>query len=170
MTTSRRLLPVLLLPLLLAVTAFKETSPQVVPNSIDGQPLSERAAQDKLPQSRNPLWSRLAKCPSHFDNKTALYSITLSPQVKAMNGDTVTVNGFVLPLDGSDQTRHFLLTKRTPVCMYCPPGEPNEVIEVKSKHPVEWNDSMVTMKGRFTLVNNGEKAIFFALDDAEKVK
>lgn len=170
MTMPRRLAPVLLLPLLLAVTAFKETSPQTVPNSIDGQPLSERSAQDQLPQSKSPLWSRLGHCPSHFDNATALYSITLSPEVKAMNGQTVTVNGFVLPLDGSDETRHFLLTKRTPVCMYCPPGEPNEVIEVTSKQPVEWNDDLVTMKGRFTLVNNGEKAIFFALDDAEKVK
>ena len=170
MTTSRRLLPVLLLPLLLAVMAFKETSPQSVPAAVDGQPLSERAAQDQLPMAKSALWGRLAQCPSHFDTKTALYSITVSPQVKAMDGDTVTVNGFVLPLDGSDETRHFLLTKRTPVCMYCPPGEPNEVIEVKSKQAVEWNDSMVTMKGRFTLVNNGEKAIFFALDDAEKVK
>lgn len=168
MKTSRRLLPVLLLPLLLMVAAFQQTAPQPVP--VPDQPPGERAAQDHLPQAKNPLWGRLAHCPSHFDTKTALYSISLSSEVKAMDGQEVTVNGFVLPLDGSDQTRHFLLTKRTPVCMYCPPGEPNEVIEVTSKQPVEWNDNLVTLRGRFTLVNNGEKAIFFALTDAEKVK
>ncbi len=169
MMTLRRLLPILLLPLLLVVEGFQQTPPQPVP-AVDGQPPGERAAQDQLPQSKSPLWSRLAHCPSHFDTKTALYSIALSSEVKAMDGQSVTVNGFVLPLDGSDQTSHFLLTKRTPVCMYCPPGEPNEVIEVTSNHPVEWNDNMVTLKGRFTLVNNGEKAIFFALKDADKVK
>jgi len=168
MTKARRLLPLLLAPLLLLTAAFQQTEPKPVP--VPDQPPGERKAQDQLPQSKNPLWGRLAKCASHFDTKTALYTIALSPEVKAMDGQTVTANGFVLPLDGSDKTRHFLLTKRTPVCMYCPPGEPNEVIEVTSKQAVDWNDDMVTLKGRFTLVNDGEKAIFFALKDAEAVK
>ncbi|MDA8229782.1 MAG: DUF3299 domain-containing protein [Magnetospirillum sp.] len=166
MMPARRLRPLLLLPLAFLLEGFQvQTSTEPVPYQAPG----ERAAQDKLPQSKNPLWGQLAHCAVHFNNKTALYGISISPEVKAMDGQTVTANGFVLPLDGSDKTRHFLLTKRTPVCMFCPPGEPNEVIEVTSKHPVDWTDDLVTLRGRFVLVNNGEKAIFFALRDAEKV-
>ena len=167
MMMIRRLLP-LLLPLLLVVQAFKLSDPQPVP--VPDQPQDERSSQDQLPQSTDPLWGQLAHCPASFDNQTALYTITLAPEVKAMDGKTVTVNGFILPLDGSDKTRHFLLTRRTPVCMFCPPGAPNEVIEVTSKTAVNWADDMVTLRGRFTLVNDGEKAIFFALKDADKVK
>lgn len=165
MTRLRRLL---LVPALLLLAGFTQTAPQAVPSP--DQPPGERSAQDKLPQSHDPLWARLARCASHFDTKAALYGITLTPEVKAMDGKTATVSGFVLPLDGADQTRHFLLTKRTPVCLYCPPGEPNEVIEVTTRHPVAWSDDMVTVTGRFTLVADVEKAIFFALRDAEKVK
>lgn len=165
MTSLRRILPVLLLPTALLLMAFQITDPKPVP--APDQPPGERAAQDKLPQSKSPLWTQLAHCAVHFDDKSALYSIALTPAVKAMNGQTVTANGFVLPLDGSDKTRHFLLTKRTPVCMFCPPGEPNEVIEVTSDKPVDWTDNLVTLRGRFELINNGEKAIFFTLRDAQ---
>jgi uncharacterized protein len=150
----------------LLLAGFKAAS---VPLSSLSQPGDERAAQDQLPQSRSPLWGQLARCPVRFDNKSGLYSITVAPEVKALDGQTVTAGGFVLPLDGSDKTSHFLLTKRTPVCLFCPPGEPNEVVEVRSKHPIAWTDALVTMRGRFTLTNDGEKAIFFVLRDAEDV-
>ncbi len=166
--TIRRLLPLLLVPALLLVEGF-----DVVKSSKDlpppMQPPGERAAQDKLPQSKSPLWQRLARCDIHYDGKTGLYSVSIAPEVKAMNGSDVTIGGFVLPLDGQDNTRHFLLTKRTPVCMFCPPGAPNEVIEVKANHAVPWTDAMIKVHGRFTLVNNGEKAIFFALNGADKL-
>lgn len=169
MSLGRRLLPLLLLPVIVLTEGFqvvKSDKPLPIPD----QPPGERAAQDQLPQSKNPLWAKLAQCPVHYDDKSALYSIKVAPEVKAMNGQTVTANGFVLPLDGRDKTRHFLLAKRTPVCMFCPPGAPNEVIEVKSKQAIDWTDDLVSMRGRFTLVNNGEKAIFFAIEDAEKVR
>lgn len=168
MSVTRRLRPFLLLPLFGLLAAFQVSDPKPVPQP--DQPSGERKAQNKLPQSKDPLWAKLAKCPSQFDNKAALYSITLSPEVKAMDGQEVSASGFILPLDGADNTKHFLLTKRTPVCMFCPPGEPNEVIEVTSAKPVPWTDGLVSVRGKFTLVNNGEKAIFFALKDAEAVK
>lgn len=164
----RRWSILLILPLALSVSAFQLTEPKPVPQP--DQPLGERSAQNKLPQSKDALWGKLATCSSMYDTKTGLYSVTLSPEVKALDGTDIATQGFVLPLDGLDETKHFLLTKRTPVCLFCPPGEPNEVIEVHTKKAVTWGDDMVTLKGRFKLVNDGEKAIFFALDNAEESK
>ena len=90
--------------------------------------------------------------------------ISVTPEVKALAGQTITLNGFVLPLDGSDHTKHFLLTRRTPVCMFCPPGEPNEVTEVVAPHPIVWTDKIVTVTGPLSLINKGEKGIFFKID------
>jgi len=129
-----------------------------------GQPAGERAAQDHLPQSHDVLWTKFVKCKVGYNEKSGLYSISVTQEIKAMAGQPVILSGFVLPLDGSDQTKHFLLTRRTPVCMFCPPGEPNEVAEVVTLRPVTWTDKMVTVTGLLSLVNNGEKGMFFKID------
>ena len=161
--------PLKLLPLVLALCAFQVVDGKgKAPPS--GQALGERAAQDGLPQAKDQLWTALGKCPVKLDAKTQLYGIGVTPEVKALNGKTVRLSGFVLPMDGSDKTKYFLLSKRTPVCFYCPPGEPNEVVAVRSKHAVDWRDDMVSISGTFALVNDGEKGIFFELRDADAVK
>ena len=131
------------------------------------QPVGERALQDTLPQSQSPLWQKLVKCKIGYNNRTGLYRIAVTPEVKALAGQTVTLNGFVMPLDGSDHTKHFLLTRRTPVCMFCPPGEPNEVAEIVAPRAILWTDKIVTVTGPMSLINNGEKGMFFRVDATE---
>ena len=151
----------LVAPLLLLVAGTQAQSATLqVPG---GQPTEERAAQDHLPQSHDVLWSKFVKCKVGYNNKTGMYSISVTPEVKAMAGQPVTASGWVLPLDGSDHTQHFLLTRRTPVCMFCPPGEPNEVAEVVTLSPVTWTDKLVTVTGLLSLVDNGEKGMFFKI-------
>ena len=129
-----------------------------------GQPADERALQDTLPKSNDLLWAKFVKCKIGYNDKTGIYSIAVTPEVKAMAGQTVTARGWVLPLDGSDHTRHFLLTRRTPVCMFCPPGEPNEVAEVFAPRAIVWTDKLVTVTGALSLINNGEKGMFFRIN------
>ena len=113
--------PLLLLtPALLPAQAVQPTS----------QPAAEAMAQKLLPKVRDALWTKLMKCEVSYDGKKDVYSVRVTPEVKALDGQTVTVRGFVLPMDGSDRTKHFLVSRNTPVCMYCPPGQPNEVVEV----------------------------------------
>jgi hypothetical protein len=85
------------------------------------QPAGERAAQMLLPRSQNPLWQKFAKCRIGYNNHSGFYNIAVTSEVKAAVGKPITLNGFLLPLDGSDLTKHFLLTRNTPVCMFCPP-------------------------------------------------
>ena len=101
---------------------------------IDTQPANEVVSPQKLlPQVRDELWAKLVKCKLDYDEDKGTYSIHVTPEVKALDGKTITVRGFVLPMDGSDRTKHFLISRNTPVCMYCPPGQPNEVVEVQSQ-------------------------------------
>jgi len=136
----------------------------------DQELCAERKAQAALPQSTDPLWSTLRACKVGYNNKTGLYSLQPTQDVKAMVGRTVRAKGFTLPLDGSDQTNHFLIGINTPVCFYHPPGDPNEVIEVVTEHPIVWTDKMTTVEGTFSLIQNGEMGVFFKLVKARQIK
>ncbi|MEA2814511.1 MAG: uncharacterized protein QOI93_2208 [Rhodospirillaceae bacterium] len=158
-----RIIAMLAAPLLvLAVSLLPAQAGQ--PTS---QPADEAAAQKWLPKVRDTLWSKLIKCEVSYDDKSDVYSIRVTPEVKALDGQTVTVRGFILPMDGSDRTKHFLVSRNTPVCMFCPPGQPNEVVEVRSTQAIEWTDKITTVTGKLSLINDGEKALFFKIENAQ---
>ena len=161
--TRKILILALIVPVFMLSAGFR-TQQKVLATDPNAQPADERALQDRLPKSHDALWSKLIRSKVAYNNRTGIYSITVSPEIRAMANQQVTASGWVLPLDGSDHTKHFLLTRRTPVCMFCPPGEPNEVAEVVSPSPINWTDKLVTVSGLFSLVNNGEKGIFFKIN------
>jgi hypothetical protein len=134
------------------------------------QPLDERKAQDALPKSKDAMWDTLSKCKVHFNQKTHKYSITYAPEVKAMEGKPISISGFVMPLESTEKFSHFLLSKRTPTCFFCPPGEPNEIVEVFTKKPIKWSDGIVTVTGTFKFTSNPDLGLFFQVGDAESAK
>ena len=160
---TRRYAQFLIAPLLLLVSGAMQHQTKILKVPV-GQPADERAIQLTLPRAQDPLWLKFAKCKIGYDNRSGLFNIAVTPDVRAIAGHTVTLSGFVLPLDGSDRTKHFLLTRNTPVCMFCPPGQPNEVVEVLSPHAIDWTDKLVTVTGPLALINNGEKGMFFKID------
>ena len=164
--TKTRIVQSIVAPLLLLVGAM-QTQTAALQQVTVGQPKDERDAQISLPRSDDPLWATLMESKVSFNKKTGLYSIAVTPEAKALNGQKVTVSGFVLPMDGSDRTKHFLLTRNTPVCLFCPPGQPNEVVEVVSPRAVNWTDKMVTISGQMSLINNGENGLFFKVAAAQ---
>lgn len=169
---AHRVLQVLAAPLLLLTGAMQTQT--ALPSQVNKlqqaritQPADERSEQSKLPKSSDPLWSKLLKTKVNYNDRTGLFSIAVTPEVKALNGKTVTVSGFILPMDGSDHTKHFVLARNTPVCLFCPPGQPNEIIEVQSPRAVAWTDKMMTVTGQMSLINNGENALFFRIAAAQ---
>ena len=118
-----------------------------------------------LMQSDDQMWKNFAKCKVKT-NRDLSYSITYIPGVKAMNGKRVTISGFMLPLEAKEKFTHFLLSKNAPTCAYCPPGGPNEVVEVFSSKPTIWKENLVIYSGTLILVNDGQKGVFFQMNDA----
>lgn len=143
-------------------------SSMTLPPTITGQPSDERAAQDGLPKAKDRLWDTLYKTKVKIDDKTGTYSATFPDEVRQLNGQTVKISGFMLPLENSEKFTHFLLSKRTPTCPFCPPGAPNEIIEVYAARPTEWAEDLVTYEGKFELMENKEMGVFFKMTDANK--
>ncbi|WP_375397159.1 DUF3299 domain-containing protein [uncultured Sphingomonas sp.] len=126
----------------------------------------ERQAQARLPQGRSPLWGVLRTTRINVDEARGIFTASHPAAVKALVGKRVTLAGFVMPLDSATRGTHFLLSKYTPVCAFCPPGEPNEVVEVHTVRPLVFNAKLVNVTGTFGLENNGENGLFFQMASA----
>lgn len=131
-----------------------------------GQPTEERAAQESLPKSPDAIWGTLAAADVGIDQANGLFTIRTTPAIDALAGKPLKVSGFMLPLDEAAKTTHFLLTRNTPVCAFCPPGEPDEVIEVTSAEGVAPSSDLISVEGMFELIDNGDQGLFFQLKDA----
>ena len=151
------------LPMLLAATTASQAA---AADKLIIQPASERQNQLSLPWSKAPLWTVLRHTRVMEDDRRGLYTASFPAEVQALEGRTVTLSGFMLPLDTDAKARHFLLSKYTPVCFFCPPGQPNEVVEVTAKSGVALTDRMLTVTGRLSLTHQTDKGMFFRMDQA----
>jgi len=131
------------------------------------QPKDERNAQNALPKSHDAMWVVLGKVKINLDKKNWKYSAVLTDEVKALAGKDITISGFILPLENAEKFKHFLISKRTPTCPFCPPGEPNEIVDVWLEKPISWNMDMLKVTGKFELINNQENGMFFKLNNAK---
>lgn len=127
---------------------------------------AERRAQENLPKSHDEMWKSFGACKVHYDTKKFTYSISYTPEIRALAGKQITLSGFMLPLESTEKFTHFLLSKRTPTCPFCPPGEPNEIVEVFSKKPVKWDEGIVIVTGSLNFTSNPELGVFFQMKDA----
>jgi len=134
------------------------------------QPLDERKMQDDLPMSKSETWQILGKTKIIVDAKQGYYSAKIPSNVKDLSGKEITISGFMMPLESKPKFKHFLLAKRTPTCGFCPPGEPNEIIDVWVKKENTFDEDMINVKGTFELMNDREMGLFFKLKDAAIVK
>lgn len=126
-------------------------------------------SQNSIPQSENKLWETLATSPVKMDYRKLRYHIDYSLEVKALDGKTLTIDGYMMPLEATPKFTHFLLTKRSPSCPYCPPGRPNEIIEVFLNQPISWDERMITITGTMALTEQAELGLFYQLKKAVKI-
>ena len=90
-------------------------------------------------------------------------------RVQALDGETVRLQGFMMPLDAGARQEHFLLTRSTPSCFYCVPGGPESTVEIIAEKGLEFTFEPMVLEGRFELMEPNEMGIFYRLVDARLV-
>lgn len=92
--------------------------------------------------------------------------------VKALNGQTITLTGFMIPLDVSIRRgpTHFLLGPRPPHCPFCLSVGPAQIVEVHSTAPIAATDDAITLEGRLELIDIHENGLFYRLADAQLIR
>jgi hypothetical protein len=142
-------------------------SDTVAIDPMDAELSSERAMQLNLPVAGGPVWDLLRTTRIGLNQQTMLYTAAHPPAVRAMAGKSVTLRGYMLPLEANERTAHFLISPYTPICFFHPPAEPNEVIEIRTRKPIAAGYHLVEVTGVLSLANDGEKGLFFRIDNAK---
>ena len=120
--------------------------------------------------NNDPIWGVLTSAVVSEDRAKGQLDAVFPPAVAALKGATVTVSGFMTPLEAQPRVRHFILTRRSTVCPFCPPNSPSEAVEVRLETPVAVTAEEVTVAGRLSLVAASDEGLFYSLADARPAR
>ncbi len=116
--------------------------------------------------SDNPLWPVLKETHLTTDSSGAIHA-AFAPGVLGLADKPMTISGFILPIENTTSYRHFILSRYSPECPFCPAGGPNEVIEVFAKSSIAPTSAMVVMNGMFSVQGDMDKGMFYRLGNAQ---
>lgn len=115
-------------------------------------------------------WVVLSSTKVTVDEKAGVYHAAHPAAVQGLQGKALTLSGWMMPLDPSEASTHFLLLAYPMSCPFCNPANPNEVVEVYTAKPVPFSYDMVSLTGEFSIQNNEAAGLFFRLDKATSKK
>jgi hypothetical protein len=115
--------------------------------------------------STHPTWLTLKKTRLTTDDRGMVHA-AIAPEVMGLAGKTLLISGFILPIEAAASSKHFILSRYSPECPFCPAGAPNEVIEIFSNTAIAGTSTMVFLQGRFAVQNDVEKGLFYRMDHA----
>lgn len=95
---------------------------------------------------------------------------SFDPAVSTLDGKTIRVQGFMMPLDIGDNQRRFLLVAAPPHCSFCLPAGPDSMIEVRAPKGVKYRFEAVSLSGKFQLLNDDPAGLYYRLTEASSVE
>lgn len=146
----------LLLSLSLSFTTFftADNSTSDTKNKINTAPMPD------------DIWKVLLKVKYSFSKNS--YIPNFDENIKVLDGTTVTVKGFMYPIE--EKTKHeffYLSYYPVNVCFFCGGAGPESVIEVNAKEAMPLQSKAVTLRGKLKLNYRDRERLFFILLDAE---
>lgn len=116
--------------------------------------------------STDKTWDVLKKTRLTTDPRGMVHA-QIAPEVHALAGKQMVISGFIMPTETTMTFRHFILSRYSPECPFCPAGAPNEVIEVFSTIDMSAANHMVFLEGRFHVQNKVEEGLFYRMENVK---
>lgn len=117
-------------------------------------------------ENNDPNWGILNGAQTSIDEARGVMTAQFTDMIRHMDGQTVTIGGFILPLDSQQQFSHFVLTRRNSGCPFCPPNLPTEAVEVFATAPVRFDPNEFAATGRFQIIQSTSEGLFYRLNNA----
>ena len=93
-----------------------------------------------------------------------------SEAVKKMEGQEITLPGYIIPFEGTSQATSFMFSSLPlNACFFCGVGGPETVVQVIMAKATQYNDEPVEIKGRLKLNTDNPDKHFYMLEDAVKL-
>jgi uncharacterized protein len=91
---------------------------------------------------------------------------TFATPVSSLDGQSIKVQGFMIPLDIGDKQKRFLLVAAPPHCSFCLPAGPDAMIEVRAKSDVRYGFEAISLSGKLQVLKDDPAGLFYRLNDA----
>ena len=110
-------------------------------------------------------WDVLAKV--EVIEKNNLLAPKFSQDVQNLDGTTVKLRGYMMPLDQAKKQKNFILSAN-PVasCYFCLPGGPETMVEVKATKSMKFSYNPITISGTLQLLADDPMGMYYRLVDA----
>jgi uncharacterized protein len=133
-----------------------------------GLPSAANYSSQVLPELSGVVpWKTLAQVePVKQGNKMVPQ---FSPDILGLDRKDVRIQGFMIPLDMTDQQNHFLLSAVPPHCPFCLPAGPDSIVEVLARKPVAYGFEPIVVAGRFAVLTGDASGVLYRMTDAESV-
>ena len=94
-----------------------------------------------------------------------------SEAVKEMEGETITVRGYIIPKEGYKSHKEFIFSAYPyNMCFFCGGAGPETVMEVYAAEPVEYTAEPITLRGKLELNSDDINRLIYAMREAEQVE
>ncbi|MFP5397244.1 MAG: DUF3299 domain-containing protein [Gammaproteobacteria bacterium] len=170
MSTERLVARTLVALWLAAAVAASPAQPLSPPLAGQGPGFHDPRSTFKPIEEREGVvpWRLLAMVTTRVRNNRVVP--TFPDPVKALDGQTVRLQGFMLPLEPGERQRHFLLSAVPTTCAFCVPAGPEGLVEVRTREPVRYSVDAVTLEGRMAVLADDRYGLFYRLSDATPVR
>ena len=120
------------------------------------------------------LWKTLAEVTYEItqDEYGDLYVPVFSEEVKKIQGESVEIDGFIIPFEGMFKPEELILSA-LPIseCFFCGSGGPETVMEISMKtgEKVKYTTKRVKIKGKLKLNRDNPDKLMYQLVEGEYV-
>ena len=128
-----------------------------------GQP---EGAGDAPDHPDDPRWAEFHGVKITTDRQHGVLRADFPADLRRADGRVLDIGGYITPLQPSVEINHFILTRRSSGCPFCPPNEATEALEVFTRAKVRFDRRQWFVKGRLKLVSDSGQGLFFQLLDA----
>ena len=101
------------------------------------------------------------------------WSVEFGETVKQLEGKSVKIIGFMMPLESSLEQNHFILSM-LPLdgCQFCAPGTQAQFLEVKVAEGkgIRYTYDPIEVAGTFELIPDAPMGVYFLIKDAKEVQ
>ena len=133
---------------------------------MQSQPYYGPNGNGTLVHSDDQRWVQFHDVNIVADEAKGEYRATFGAALVKLDGRPLVITGYMLPIEPTTHSSHFVITRRSTGCPFCPPNEPDEAIEVFAVQPIDYTQAPVTITGQLHLVRASGAGLFYRLDHA----
>ncbi len=125
-------------------------------------------------QQSKDHWNTLAmvNTESKFDDMMGMVINTATPTAIAetLNGENITIRGFVIALDAKAKLKHFMFSRYPQnMCFFCGAAGPESAMQVflKEGETIDYTKDKIEVQGTLNIQKGDPSGLIYTLSDAE---